>query len=70
MQSPFTIIIPILSKCTLEKEEEKDYVQNLKANENARERRSEMLYKIKGGEREVSMGAGIARTDNQTNTEC
>jgi hypothetical protein len=38
MQTPFTIIIPLLSKCTLEKEEEKDYVQSLKANENAREK--------------------------------
>lgn len=38
MQNPFTIIIPLLSKCTLEKKEEKDYVQSLKANENARQK--------------------------------
>lgn len=50
MQDPFTIIIPLLSECTLEKEEERRLRTSLKANHHEKMlgkgqgKRSEMLY--------------------------
>lgn len=53
MQNPFTIIIPLLSKYTLEnEEEERDYIQKSQSQptvmkkmpEKQKEKRSEMLY--------------------------
>lgn len=53
MQNPFTIIIPLLSKYTLEnEEEERDYIQKSQSQPTVmkkmpgkqKEKRSEMLY--------------------------